>query len=135
MNCDAQAIVNPSDIVIEEDDPEQILQRADRIKGVGFDKQHILSMSSTKGLMQQAAGAKEEKNKDVTLNKMNGMNVDDLKYLDQQKKLTMITFLTEKIKAEKEARKLEKKASKQEKRDKKKSSSSKKHKSKKHHRR
>ena len=34
----SQAVVKPSDIVLEEDDPEQILQRADRIKGVGFDK-------------------------------------------------------------------------------------------------
>ena len=39
-------ILKPSDVVIEEDDPEQILQRADRIKGVGFDKQHILSMTA-----------------------------------------------------------------------------------------
>jgi hypothetical protein len=31
-------ILKPSDVVLEEDDPEQILQRADRIKGVGFDK-------------------------------------------------------------------------------------------------
>ena len=39
-------ILKPSDVVLEEDDPEQILQRADRIKGVGFDKQHILSMTA-----------------------------------------------------------------------------------------
>jgi len=35
---------------------------------------------------------------------MGSMNLNDLKYLDQQKKLSMISFLTEKIKAEKEAR-------------------------------
>jgi len=42
------------------------------------------------------------------MNKLSAVNVQDLKYLDQQKKLSMISFLTEKIKAEKEARKLEK---------------------------
>ena len=36
--ADVQAVVNPSDIKIEEDDPEQVLQQADRVKGVGFDK-------------------------------------------------------------------------------------------------
>lgn len=66
--------MNPSDIVIEEDDPEQILQNADRVKGVGFDKQHILSMSA-KAIMNQS----DEKE---TLNKMGSVNVLDLKYLD-----------------------------------------------------
>jgi len=48
-------VVNPSDIVIEEEvDPEEVLQRADRVQGVGFDKQHILSMSS-KAILNQAS--------------------------------------------------------------------------------
>ena len=46
-------MVNPSDIVLEEEvDPEQVLQNADRVQGVGFDKQHILSMSSKAILAQ-----------------------------------------------------------------------------------
>mmetsp|Transcript_14924 Transcript_14924/g.20228 ORF Transcript_14924/g.20228 Transcript_14924/m.20228 type:complete len:88 (+) Transcript_14924:366-629(+) len=52
---DVQAVVNPSDIKIEEDDPEQVLQCADRVKGVGFDKQHILSMTGTKAPTNAAA--------------------------------------------------------------------------------
>ena len=50
-----------------------------------------------------------------TMNTMGALNMQDLKYLDQQKKLTMITFLTEKIKAEKESRKQERAAKKEEK--------------------
>lgn len=121
---DSQVVVNPSDIMIEEEDPEMVLQRADRIKGVGFDKQHILSTT--------APMAKDD-GKAETMNEIKAVNVEDLKYLDQQKKLSMIGFLTEKIKAEKEARKAEKAAKKEEKRKLKKSKS--KHKHKKKHRR
>lgn len=69
-------MVKPSDIVLEEDDPEQILQRADRIKGVGFDKQHILSMSAQAMAAQQGEEAH-------TMNTMGALNMQDLKYLDQ----------------------------------------------------
>ena len=77
-----------------------MLQRADRIKGVGFDKQHILSMTNNQPVPSKA----KDKDGEASLNKIGAMNLDDLKYLDQQKKLTMISFLTEKIKAEKEER-------------------------------
>lgn len=118
---DSQVVVNPSDIMIEEEDPEMVLQRADRIKGVGFDKQHILSTTAP---MAKDDGAPE------TMNEIKAVNVEDLKYLDQQKKLSMIGFLTEKIKAEKEARRAEKAAKKEEKRKLKKSKSKNKHKKK-----
>lgn len=81
-------MVNPSDIVLEEeDDPEEVLQRADRVKGIGFDKQHILSMSS-KAIAQQVQTENEkdapvdEKIGTVAMNKMSAVNVQDLKYLD-----------------------------------------------------
>lgn len=78
--------MNPSDIVLEDDeDPEMVLQRADRVQGVGFDKQHILSMSSKAIMNQQACevgeGEGDEGGK-VTMNKLSAVNVEDLKYLD-----------------------------------------------------
>ena len=108
--AESATVHNPSDVVIEEDDPEQILQRADRVMGVGFDKQHILSMS---------AKAMADGNGGSAMNQISAANVQDLKYLDQQKKLTMISFLTEKIKAEKETRKQDKAARKEERKQKK----------------
>ena len=54
-----------------------------------------------------AAGSDDESGAPA-MNKLGAVNVQDLKYLDQQKKLSMISFLTEKIKAEKEARRQEK---------------------------
>ena len=48
--------------------------------------------------------AGDDEDGEAGLNKMSGMNLNDLKYLDEQKKLSMISFLNEKIKAEKEAK-------------------------------
>ena len=61
----------------------------------------------------------QSRENEKTLNKLSGMNQKDLKYLDQQKKLTMINFLTEKLKKEKETAR-EEKEKKKEKKEKKK---------------
>ena len=50
----------------------------------------------------------QNKDDEKTMNKMSGMNQKDLKYLDQQKKLTMINFLKEKLQREEEQKKIEK---------------------------
>ena len=49
----------------------------------------------------------QHKDDEKTMNRLSGMNQKDLKYLNQQKKLTMINFLTEKLNKEKEAMKEE----------------------------
>ena len=60
-----------------------MLQRADRVKRVGFDKQHILSTTNAKaGSSAKAGEAEGDEEGDVGLNKMGGMNLNDLKYLD-----------------------------------------------------
>ena len=46
VNDPINALNDQKQVMPEEEDPEVILQQADRIKGVGFDKQHILSMTS-----------------------------------------------------------------------------------------
>ena len=55
------------------------------MQGVGFDKQHILSMSS-KAIQAQVENDKADVDGDesgkIAMNKMNAVNVQDLKYLD-----------------------------------------------------
>ena len=89
-----ESIMDPNQkAAMMDDDPELALQNADRVQGIGFEKRNMVS-TSVKGMQ-----SKTEKN----LNKLSGENTRDLKYLDQQKKLTMINFLTEKLKRDKEA--------------------------------
>ena len=61
------------------------------MQGVGFDKQHILSMSSKaiqaqteneKKAAEGAAGSDDESSAPA-MNKLGAVNVQDLKYLDQ----------------------------------------------------
>lgn len=78
--------------VMEQD--SELIETVDKIKGIGFEKQHMVS-TSAKGLTMSKIDAKQ-------LNQIQGMNTKDLKYLDHQKKLSMINFLTEKIKRDKE---------------------------------
>jgi hypothetical protein len=77
---------------VAEQPESELVATVDKVKGIGFDKQHIVSTSAPRMTA-----------KDVEqLNQIQGMNTKDLKYLDHQKKLSMINFLTEKLKRDKE---------------------------------
>ena len=52
----------------------ELIETVDKIKGIGFEKQHMVS-TSAKGLTMSKIDAKQ-------LNQIQGMNTKDLKYLD-----------------------------------------------------
>lgn len=95
------------------------LDLADKVGGVGFE-QRLKGNSTLLELQKKKKGAHQEGD----LNKIEGEGVgEDLRYMDQRKKLVMINYLKEKIeqqKAEKKQAKLEKKLKKREKKKQKK---------------
>lgn len=62
------------------------------------------------------------------MNSIEGANLEDLKYLDQKKKLVLINYLKDKLESDKKAEKEKKKEKKREKKEKKKEKKDKKEK-------
>ena len=52
----------------------ELIARADKVKGIGFEKQHMVS-TSEKGFQISSSDLKQ-------LNRIQGMNTTELKYLD-----------------------------------------------------
>lgn len=85
-------------------------EKVDRVGGIGFEQR----TKQSKGSLNN-----QDLKKSIDLNQLEGVGIDDLKYLDSRKKLVLLNYLKTKAESDEQVRKEMKKEKKKEKKEKK----------------